>query len=241
MAKSVNFVLSKSYQEQRMKPNRIFLIRHGESQGNINRSIYAERPDYALELSEKGQLQALEAGKELAKLIGDEPLMIYLSPHWRTRMTCEGIQKSFSPERIMRREEPRIREQEWGHLRTVDRNKSLDEERDAFGTFYYRLPDGESCADVYDRVSGFFDTLFRDFERVNFPPNVIIISHGMTIRVFLMRWFHWTVEEFERVSNPGNCEFFLMEKQRDEKFSLITPLRYHQPGHSYQYPFPGST
>ncbi len=48
-----------------MKPNRIILIRHGESEGNINRSIYAERPDYSLELSEKGKEQAREAGRHL--------------------------------------------------------------------------------------------------------------------------------------------------------------------------------
>ena len=219
-----------------MKPNRIILIRHGESEGNINRSIYAERPDYALELSEKGKEQAREAGRHLSALIGEEDVMMYVSPHWRTRMTCEEITLSFSETQLKRREEPRLREQEWGHLRTEDLNKNIDVERDAFGTFYYRFPDGESCADVYDRVSGFFDTLFRDFERENFPRNVIIITHGMTIRVFLMRWYHWTVEEFERVANPGNCEYFIMEKQPDHKFALITPLQYHQPRHAYQYP-----
>src|ERR1043165_10279621 len=41
-------------QQRKMKPQRIILIRHGESKGNIDRSIYAERPDYALELSENG-------------------------------------------------------------------------------------------------------------------------------------------------------------------------------------------
>lgn len=219
-----------------MRPQRIILVRHGESKGNIDRSIYAERPDYSLELSEKGVQQAVDAGKQLAILIGKEKIMFYVSPHWRTRMTCEGILQSFSSHKFKIREEPRLREQEWGHLRTVDRNKMLDQERDAFGTFYYRIADGESCADVYDRVSGFFDTLFRDFEKENFPSNVIIVTHGMTIRVFLMRWFHWTVEKFERVANPRNCEFFVMEKKADNRYELITPLKYHDPSHSYQYP-----
>lgn len=219
-----------------MRPQRIILLRHGQSQGNVDRSIYAERPDYALELSEQGKLEAVEAGKKLADKIGKKKVMLYVSPHWRTRMTCEGVVKSFSAEQFNAREEPRIREQEWGHLRTVDRNKMLDEERDKFGTFYYRVADGESCADVYDRVSSFFDTLFRDFEKKDFPPNLIVITHGMTIRVFLMRWFHWSVEEFERVANPRNCEFFVMEKRENQKYELTTPLRYHEPGHSYQYP-----
>jgi broad specificity phosphatase PhoE len=219
-----------------MKPQRIILIRHGESKGNIDRSIYAERPDYALELSENGMMQAAEAGKKLIALIGKEKIMFYLSPHWRTRMTFEGIAQSFEKEQYIKREEPRIREQEWGHLRSEEANKLQEIERDKFGTFYYRIPDGESCADVYDRVSSFFDTLFRDFEKENFPSNVIIVTHGMTIRVFLMRWFHLTVEQFEELANPGNCEFFVMQKQDDNKYKLTAELKRRPPAHTYQYP-----
>jgi len=46
--------------------------------------------------------------------------------------------------------------------------------RDAYGTFYYRIPDGESAADVFDRVSDFFGTLNRDFRKENFPQNAVI-------------------------------------------------------------------
>ena len=76
--------------------------------------------------------------------------------------------------------------------------------RDAYGTFYYRISEGESGADVYDRVSDFFGTLHRDFEKPDFPANALIVTHGMTLRLFLMRWFHWTVEEFEQLANPGS-------------------------------------
>ena len=41
-----------------MKPNRIILARHGESEGNADTVIYKIKPDYALELSEKGLVQA---------------------------------------------------------------------------------------------------------------------------------------------------------------------------------------
>ena len=37
-----------------MKPQRIILIRHGESEGNINKEIYTQKPDYALYLTNKG-------------------------------------------------------------------------------------------------------------------------------------------------------------------------------------------
>jgi len=41
----------------------------------------------------------------------------------------------FALEHILYGEEPRLREQEWGHLRSLDRTKMLAEERDAFVHF----------------------------------------------------------------------------------------------------------
>ena len=35
---------------------------------------------------------------------------------------------------------------------------------------------------------------------------VIICTHGVTLRVFLMRWFKWTVRQFEQIHNSRNCE-----------------------------------
>ncbi len=64
------------------------------------------------------------------------------------------------------------------------------EERQQVGKFFYRFPCGESGADVYDRVSGFLETLFRHFERKDMAArNVVIVTHGLFIRLFLMRYF----------------------------------------------------
>ena len=78
----------------------------------------------------------------------------------------------------------RLREHEWGHLRTVEECIEIEKLRDDYGTFYFRIPDGESAADVYDRVSDFFNTLYRDFEKKDYPDNAIMITHGMGIRLF---------------------------------------------------------
>lgn len=53
--------------------------------------------------------------------------------------------------------------------------------------------------------------------------NLVIVSHGLTLRVFLMRWYKWTVEQFEGLNNIGNGEMIVMEKGfggRYEHFSL---------------------
>ncbi len=219
-----------------MKPKRIILIRHGESEGNVHKIVYSQKPDYALLLTEKGKQQALEAASKLKEVITEESAMFYISPHFRTRMTFEGLSESLSKKQLRFVEEPRLREQEWGHKRSVEECERIDKERDDYGTFYFRIPDGESAADVYDRISDFFGTLFRDFEKPDAPENIVIVSHGMTIRLFLMRWFHWTVEEFEKVANPENCQILVMEKNQDRKYELKTALKYRDAKHSYQQP-----
>lgn len=219
-----------------MRPKRIILIRHGQSEGNADPSIYKTKPDYALELSEEGLVQAEDAGKKLKELIRDEEVFFYISPFWRTRSTFERIVNNLSPGQFRYREEPRLREQEWGHLRSEEETRNIEEERDAYGSFYFRFPDGESCADVYDRVSDFFGTLHRDFSKNDFPENAVIVTHGMTIRIFLMRWFHWSVEEFESYGNPGNCKMMIMERNDNGKFILMNELKFHRVKHPFQRP-----
>ncbi len=201
-------------------------MRHGESEGNLDRNTYAEKQDYKLLLTPLGEQQADEAGKKLKAVIGDERILFYVSPLWRTRMTFEHIAKHFNPDHYRWKEDPRLREQEWGHFRDLKANIQIDAERNRFGTFYYRIKDGESCADVYDRVSDFMHSMYRDFEKNYFPQNAVIVSHGMTIRLFLMRWFHWTVEEFETLRNPRNAEMIYMEQNTvTGKYHLVTELK----------------
>ena len=212
-----------------MKPKRIILIRHGESDGNVDKQHYEEVPDYSLNLTTRGIEQAQQAGRKIKEIIGDEKLSVYLSPFFRTRQTFAEIRKSVD-ENIMRAiEDPRIREQEWGHLRPLDENEEIKKERNKYSTFYFRIPDGESGADVYDRVTTFMETLHRDFRKNHFPENTLIVTHGMTLRLFLMKWFHWTVEEFENVRNPKNCQIVIMEKQKNGKYKLTTNLKMRDP------------
>lgn len=206
-----------------MKPRRIILIRHGESIGNVDKRIYERIPDYKLPLTEIGKKQAEKCGKKLRRIVNEESCFFYVSPFWRTRETFNCITKSFQKE-LNFIEEPRIREQEWGHLINVKDNENVAFERNAYGSFYYRIPDGESGADVYDRISNFLGTLHRDFNKKSFPENCVIISHGLTIRLFLMKWFHWTVEEFENLKNPKNCEITILEKTESEKYKLVSKL-----------------
>jgi broad specificity phosphatase PhoE len=216
------------------------------SQGNVDRYIYKNIPDYAVQLTDEGHEQAKEVGEEIKTIIGDKyaPIQFYVSPFWRTRQTYAEIRKSFTESiKCNYYEDPRLREQEWGAqvFYKDEFNFDAEKDRNAYGHFYYRFEGGESCADVYDRVSDFMGTFFRDCEKEDFPNNVIIVTHGMSMRLFLMRWFHTSVEEFESWKNPKNCGYYLLSKENNERYKLITPLKTHKLSHTFQFPFEDKT
>ncbi|KAB1994889.1 hypothetical protein ES319_D13G126400v1 [Gossypium barbadense] len=231
--KNVEAKQKEKIQNLKMLPKHIILVRHGESEGNKDTSAYSTIPDHKISLTEHGRAQARLAGSRLRDLISshgssqDWRVYFYVSPYERTRSTLREIGKSFSKKRVIGvREECRIREQDFGNFQVEEKMKATKETREKFGRFFYRFPEGESAADVFDRVSSFLESLWRDIDlnRLNNDPsqdlNLIIISHGLASRVFLMKWFKWTVEQFERLYNPGNCEIRVMELGRGGEYSL---------------------
>jgi len=208
---------------QRM-PRRIFLIRHGQSEGNVDHNIYAKKPDNKIELTTKGVSQAKNAGKVLREMIGDETVRFFVSPYRRAQQTYHNIAESFDDNQCTYREEPRLREQDWGNFQDPDQVLKCREERRKFGSFYYRLPNGESGSDVYDRVTSFWSTIIREFKYKNCLENFVMVSHGITLRLFLMRYFKWTVDEMQATWNLENCQILVMRLQ-DGKYVLETPLK----------------
>jgi broad specificity phosphatase PhoE len=207
-----------------MVPNYIILARHGETEADQDPTVYGRVPDHAIRLTPRGHLQAQEAGRQLLQTTGTRRIAFYVSPYTRTRQTFERIAEALG-DRIWRvREDPRLREQEWGNLYTVAHVQTVVRERIDFGPFYYRIPNGESGADVYDRLSTFFESLHRDFQKTDYPPVAAIITHGMLIRLFLMRWYRWRVEEFHRLRNPGFCQLVVMKRDEQGDFVLAAPL-----------------
>ena len=208
-----------------MRPKEIILIRHGESEGNVNAKIYEYTPDHELKLTQNGKKQVIEVGKELKNIIGNQRIQFYTSPMLRAHETTEILINEINPPGYELTEEPRIREQDWGNFQNVEETKQFKQERKIYGSFYYRFANGESGADVFDRVSSFFETLHRHFQDPDFPPILIIITHGVTLRCFLMRWYHWSVKKFEKLKNPDNCDYVIMELNNEGKYTLKKGLQ----------------
>ena len=150
-------------------PKRIIIMRHGESKGNLDNSTYSTTPDHQIPLTDVGLGQAQDAGARLRHLISTTSstnswrVYFYVSPYARTRSTLRELGRSFTKKRIIGvREECRIREQDFGNFQVEERMRAIKRTRERFGRFFYRFPEGESAADVYDRVSStsFLFTLF---------------------------------------------------------------------------------
>ncbi|CAK7204408.1 hypothetical protein SEUCBS139899_007165 [Sporothrix eucalyptigena] len=220
------------------KPRLIILVRHGQSEGNKNRDIHQTVPDHRVRLTNEGWQQAYDAGRRLRTLLrADDTIQFFTSPYRRTRETTEGILQTltsdnpepspFKRNNIKVYEEPRLREQDFGNFQPCSAEmERMWQERADYGHFFYRIPNGESAADAYDRVSGFNESLWRQFGEDDFPSVCVLVTHGLMSRVFLMKWYHFSVEYFEDLRNVNHCEFLIMRKQGDGgKYKLESKLR----------------
>lgn len=136
--------LAKTQKTLKLYPKRIILIRHAESEGNVDTSVYAKIPDNQLKLTERGVSQATRAGEELKELVGNEIVTFYVSPYLRSRLTYKYLRRAFLDEQVMfYREDPRLREQEWGNFQDSSHVPEIMEERRKIGAFYYRFATGE--------------------------------------------------------------------------------------------------
>lgn len=214
-------------------------MRHGESAANMDKSVNRFTSNHKVELTQKGHSQAQEAGQVLRRFLEQECLdeidhpnprsiSFYTSPYSRARETCSNIVdgiKDMDNVQYKVYEEPRMREQDFGNFQsTAEEMEKIWEERAHYGHFFYRIPHGESAADVFDRISLFNETLFRKFEQDDFPNILVLVTHGIWARVFLMRWFKWSYEQFESLKNIPHCQYLIMKRGDSNKYELKSHL-----------------
>ncbi len=179
-------------------PERLWLVRHGQSQGNIARDaadeaglheIGIELRDVDVPLSALGVRQAEAAGLWFASLAREErPEIILSSPYVRAKQTAEIICKQGAlvggPARTIIDE--RLREREFGifdRLTTRGIRERFPEEaahRRRLGKFYHRPPGGESWADVILRLRSMLNTINLQFCN----RRLLIVCHQVVVLCF---------------------------------------------------------
>lgn len=213
---------------------RIFLIRHGESLGNVDESAYSRLGDHKVPLTDLGIAQAEAAGAFIAQFyarsaLADTKLRVWHSPFLRTEQTKDGVIKGLGADRVRDvREDYLLIEQNFGlfsHI--VDKaerarlypaeNAMYEMMRAAQGKFYAVPPLGESRMQVTMRTRLFKETLMRD--KAKGIEDVIIVAHGVTVRSFEMDFLHLGVQWFEDSPNPGNGDITLIESGADGGYS----------------------
>ena len=211
-------------------PSMVWLVRHGESMGNVadaqaqksgagRLGLTIRDPD--VELSDTGRAQAEALGKWLAGLPEDDrPTAAISSPFERAlttaRLAVDGLD-------VRVRTDERLRERDFGAFDGMTGSGIRDEypdearRRDLLGKFYYRPPGGESWADVALRVRSLLATeaLRHDGERL------VCFSHQAVIMVF-----RYVLEELS--------EQQLLEIDRHEQVANTSVTRYELDGSAFE-------
>ena len=178
----------------------IKLVRHGQSMANTGEVQVADIGDHNVALTQPGHEQAREAGRRIGASFLQGSLA-YCSPFRRARETMVGLlagaDVAAGSVRVF--EDPRLREVDHGYA-DVGAQKGL---RRTHGWFYYRYKGGESPADCYDRTSSFLESLMRQAERKR-AERIVVVTHSLTIRCFVMRFLHLRVEDFDLMAGLSN-------------------------------------
>lgn len=202
-------------------PEKLWLVRHGQSQGNVARDaadeaglleIAIEVRDVDVPLSELGQQQAEATGRWFAALPPEErPEVILSSPYLRARQTAEAICNAgglSGPSKLVIDE--RLREREFGifdRLTTAGIRSRFPEEaahRAKLGKFYHRPPGGESWADVILRLRSALNTINLHF----CDRRVLIVCHQVVVlcmRYILEELTEQDILQIDKQAEILNC------------------------------------
>eukprot|EP00439_Symbiodinium_sp_Y106_P038722 s2464_g4.t1 len=206
------------------RPERIVLLRHGQSEGNVDKMLYTSKGDSRLELTREGICQAKEAGSRLKQTaLKSRNIIVCTSPFERAMQTLLGLYEGgFPRDRVRIHIDPQIREQEFGNFQPPGLTGMVRAEEDLVGRTYYRRPNAESSADVFDRVKQFWDKLFGENGNGLLAGDsrtydmCLVVTHGLTIRLMLMCLFNWSVATFESVWNLSYCEHVTLKKNSEQ-------------------------
>ncbi|RBY96991.1 histidine phosphatase family protein [Blastococcus sp. TF02-8] len=174
-------------------PSVLWLVRHGESTGNLADAqaqlagagrLELDVRDPDVPLSATGRAQAVALGRRLSSLPEDRrPTVALSSPFARALTTAQLATADLG---VPVRTDERLRERDFGAFDGMTgagiREQFPDEarRRDLLGKFYYRPPGGESWADVALRLRSLLATeaLRHDGERL------LVVAHQAVIMVF---------------------------------------------------------
>lgn len=205
---------------------RIVLIRHDTSIANLDPAVYKRMPDHTIPLLNSASDAIARAVSVVAALgLSVDETVSWCSPYVRCAQTQAAVLEGVfgaDAARIRRRESFLLREQEFGDWdsltdaeaarelpRSFDKRKLLT---DNLGKFYFRYPNGESRADVAQRMIAFIGKMHRS----DYADHLVFL-HGVTQRAFRMAWLNREVDWFEDEPNPPNASVLLIRRDAQQR------------------------
>ena len=226
-------------------PSRLWLVRHGQSAGNVARAeavaagahlIGLDVRDVDVPLSALGLRQAEAVGHWFAAAPeAERPEVIIASPYVRARQTAEAICRAGGVACGAKGPviDERLREREFGILdrMTTEGIRALHpdqaEHRRLLGKFYHRPPGGESWVDVVLRLRSALDTVSLHHA----DRRVLIVCHQVVVlclRYILEELDEAAVLAIDKegaVLNCGICEYAF--EPDDERVCAPSLVRYN--------------
>lgn len=202
-------------------PVTIYLLRHGQSEANVDKNVYRIKPDHGISLTSVGMEQAREAGLFLERMFREQPneapAIILRSPYERARQTESQVASVIHQHVKERVELPELAEQQYGLFDGVPPDEmaaTFPNEYHRYmlaqefnGRFWARPPQGESLFDVYERVSDVVN-MIRFSHRKGNVNTFIMVAHANVLRCFLMSWCNMPYETIMTQPVPANSEIF---------------------------------
>jgi broad specificity phosphatase PhoE len=202
-------------------PQRLWLVRHGQSAGNVARDaaeaaalqhIELATRDVDVPLSELGLRQAHALGGWFAAMPPEQrPNVVLYSPYLRAVATARTVLEQLDrPALLADLADERLREKEFGitdrltPLGIREKFPELAAQRLSVGKFYFRPPGGESWCDVILRLRSVLDTITREYR----GDRVLIIGHQVIVNCFrylLERLDEEAILEVDRAGDVPNC------------------------------------
>lgn len=202
----------------------IYLVRHAQSQANVDLNVLKLKTNVAVHLSSIGNEQAKETGWFLANHFLLSPnqseVKVWNSPYNRTRETAEHIKGALNTAKIPFEEEESIyiAERQFGLVDDVhDYHKYFEHEAKHYDLhkqsnhdFFARPPLGESPFDMCMRLDFFLRTVLANESHID---NHVIVSHGAAIRGLILMHQKQKYEEYN-CPNPYNASVRLISEEK---------------------------
>jgi len=202
-------------------PAHLWLVRHGQSAGNVARDraeaaghgeIEVAERDADVPLSVLGERQSRAIGRWFGRLPPTQrPDVILTSPYLRARQTADIVAREAGlPADVDLFADERLREKEFGLLDRLTRAGVLERFpeqatlRARVGKFYHRPPGGESWCDVILRVRSVID----EIQLQHAARRLLVVAHQVIVLSFRYVLERMTEQEVLAVDASGdvaNC------------------------------------